>query len=57
MSVQLELAGFPQALIYKASDIPRNMTLRQWRLERRATARRTRRLRRFVRVWRRDRTR
>jgi len=57
MSIQLDPAGFAQALIYEASDIPPNMTLRQWRLERRATTRRTRRRRRFVHVWRRDRTR
>lgn len=50
MSIQLEPASFAKALIYEASDVPPNMTLAQWRLEKRAAAHRRRRRRRPLRA-------
>jgi hypothetical protein len=50
MSTSLDPAGFAKALMYEASDIPPDMTLAQWRLEKRSPAPRSRRRRRVVRL-------
>jgi hypothetical protein len=50
MSTPLDPAGFAQALMYEASDIPPDMTLAQWRREKRSSAPRSRRRRRVVRL-------
>jgi hypothetical protein len=53
MYTRLDPATFAQAVLLESADIPADMTLAQWRLEKRATARISRRRRRFLRVWRR----
>jgi hypothetical protein len=48
MSTPLDPAGFANALLVEASDIPPDMTLAQWRAQKRATAQPSRRRRRRV---------
>jgi hypothetical protein len=48
MSATLDPATFANALIVESSDIPLDMTLAQWRRERRAATQLTRRRRRRV---------
>jgi len=55
MTTRLDPSMFAKALLLESADIPADMTLAQWRLEKRATVRISRRRRRFVRVWRRHR--
>jgi hypothetical protein len=57
MSTRLDPAGFANAVLVESSDIPADMTLAQWRLERRSTALRSRRRRRVIRILRRLRSR
>ena len=53
MSTRLDPASFAKAVLVESSDIPADMTLAQWRLERRSAAERSRRRRRVVRILRR----
>jgi hypothetical protein len=57
MSMRLDPASFAKSVLVESSDIPPDMTLAQWRLEKRSAEPRSRRRRRVVRVLRRDRTR
>jgi hypothetical protein len=57
MSTRLDPAGFANAVLVESSDIPADMTLAQWRLERRSVALRSRRRRRVMRILRRLRSR
>jgi hypothetical protein len=57
MHPPLDPAGFANALMYESSDIPGDMTLAQWRLEKRASAQRSRRRRTVIQLLRRRRTR
>jgi hypothetical protein len=55
MTSRLDPPTFAKAVMLESADIPPHMTLAQWRLEKRAQARISRRRRRFIRVWRRAR--
>jgi hypothetical protein len=55
MTSRLDPPTFAKAVMIESADIPADMTLAQWRLEKRAQARISRRRRRFIRVWRRAR--
>jgi hypothetical protein len=48
MSIQLDPASFAKALLIESSDIPAEMTLAQWRMEKRAAMQSPRRRRRRV---------
>ena len=48
MPTRLDPASFAMAVLVESSDIPADMTLAQWRLERRTAALRSRRRRRRV---------
>jgi hypothetical protein len=53
MYPRLDPATFANAVMLESADIPAQMTLAQWRLEKRRRARIARRRRRFILVWRR----
>ena len=57
MPIRLDPATFAKAVLVESSDIPDDMTLAQWREQRRAHARPARRRRRVVRIRRRRRAR
>jgi hypothetical protein len=48
MSPRIDPATFAKALLIESSDIPADMTLAQWRLEKRAAVQLSRRRRRRV---------
>ena len=48
MIARLDPALFAQAILVESADIPTDMTLAQWRRERRAAARMSRRRRRRI---------
>jgi hypothetical protein len=48
MSTRLDPASFAKALLVESSDIPADMTLAQWRTERRSASQASRRGRRRV---------
>jgi hypothetical protein len=48
MSPRIDPATFAKALLIESSDIPADMTLAQWRLEKRAAVQPSRRRRRRV---------
>jgi hypothetical protein len=56
MALRLDPAGFAQAVLVESSDIPGDMTLAQWRREKRAAVAMSRsRRRRVIRILRRRR--